>query len=156
MQKRHGGERVSNRAISIRIPEHIRADIEETARRSRRDFSSVANEMLDEAVRMRRVPGITFADEPTGRVARVGGSGLGVWEIIQAYRDENGNWDHLREGFHWLSENQLRAALAYAEAYPDEIEERLAREDELTIERIWELYPYTKPRTPGPLLSDHA
>src|SRR5579859_723178 len=106
---------MANRAVSIRIPEQVRVEIEETARRARRDFSSVANEMLDEAVKMRRVPGIAFADEPTGRVARLAGTGIEVWEIVQVFRDEDENWDRLREGFHWLTESQLRAALAYAE-----------------------------------------
>jgi uncharacterized protein (DUF433 family) len=141
-----------NRAVSIRIPEPVRSAIEETARQSRRDFSSVANEMLEEAVRMRRIPGITFADEPSGRIARIAGTGLGVWEIIQAYRDEHEDWNLLREAFHWLTEVQLRAALAYAEVYPDEIEERLRREDELTIKKIWELYPFTRP--PGVNVAD--
>ncbi len=136
---------MANRAVSIRIPEQIRVEIEDTARRARRDFSSVANEMLEEAVKMRRIPGISFADEPTGRVARVAGTGIEVWEIVQVYRDEHDNWDRLREGFHWLTENQLRAALAYAEAYPEDVNERLRREDNLTIGKIWELYPFTKP-----------
>jgi len=136
---------MTNREVSIWIPEQVRVEIEETARRSRRDFSSVATEMLEEAVKLRRIPGIAFADEPTGRVARVAGTGIEVWEIVQVYRDENEDWEHLREGFHWLTETQLRAALAYAEAYPDDIDERLRREDQLTIEKIWERFPFTKP-----------
>lgn len=32
---------------------------------------------------MRACPGIYFADEPTGREAKVGGTGLGVWEVIR-------------------------------------------------------------------------
>src|SRR5579859_1223559 len=140
---------MANKAVSIRIPEHVRAEIEETARRARRDFSSVANEMLDEAVRMRRVPGISFADEPAGRTARIAGTGIEVWEVVQVYRDENESWNRLREGFHWLTENQLRTALAYATAFPADIEERLEREDQLTIEKIWERYPFTKPPPPG-------
>src|SRR6266852_5788126 len=126
---------MANRAVSIRVPEQVRVEIEETARRSRRDFSSVANEMLEEAVKLRRIPGISFADEPTGRVPRVAGTGIEVWEIVHVYRDENDSWDELRESFHWLTERQLRAALAYAEAYPDEINERLKEEDALTIEK---------------------
>ena len=35
-----------------------------------------------EAVKMRRAPGIVFADGPSGRRAVVAGSGLDVWEIM--------------------------------------------------------------------------
>ncbi len=134
-----------DRPVSIRIPERVRTEIAETARRSSRDFSSVANEMLEEAVRMRRIPGVVFIDEATGRTAKVAGTGLGVWEIIQTYRDSNQDWDQLRECYDWLSEGQLRAALAYAEAYPAEIAERLRLEDEFSIEEFWAAYPITKP-----------
>jgi hypothetical protein len=38
---------------------------------------------IDEAARMTRVPGIIFVDSATGgRVARIAGTGLEVWEII--------------------------------------------------------------------------
>jgi uncharacterized protein (DUF433 family) len=102
--------------------------------------------MLSEAVKMRRIPGIVFGNSPTGRVARVAGTGIDVFEVIKSYREMDENWEELREAYHWLSELQLRATLAYAEAYADEIEERLAREDAWTPERIWKKYPFTDPR----------
>lgn len=61
------------------------------------------------------------------------------------YRAVNEDWERLREGYHWLSETQLRNALAYAEAYPEEVERRIQRDEYWTIERIWEKSPFTKP-----------
>ena len=132
--------------VSLRIPADIRAQIEETARRSGRDFSSVAKEMLAEAIKMRRIPGIVFADGPSGRVARVAGTGLEVFEIIRAFRDMDEDWERLRAAYHWLSENQLRAALAYAAAYPEEIGERLRADERWTPETLWATYPFMRPR----------
>src|SRR3712207_742345 len=109
---------VKTQPVSLRLPEDVRAEIEATARRSGRDFSSVAEEMLAEAIKMRRIPGIVFADSPSGRGARVAGTGLEVFEIVRAFRDMDEDWQRLRQAFHWLSEQQLRAALAYADAYP--------------------------------------
>jgi len=43
----------------------------------------LTTEALSEAEKLRRVPGISFMDEPTGRCANVEGTGLGVWEIIE-------------------------------------------------------------------------
>ena len=131
---------------SIRIPEETRRAIDEACRRTGRDFSSVANEMLAEAVKMRRIPGIVFADGASGRLARVAGTGIEVFEIVKSYRELDQDWDRLREAYHWLSEQQLRAALAYAAAYPDEIEAQLAAEDRWSAEAIWTRYPFTAPK----------
>jgi uncharacterized protein (DUF433 family) len=136
---------LSGRPVSLRIPEEVRTAIQETAHRTGRAFSSVANEMLTEAVKMRRIPGIVFADGAAGRRARVAGTGIEVFEVMQTHRAVGEDWEQLREAYHWLDERQLRAALAYAEGYPDEIEERLRAEEHWTPERTWATYPFMKP-----------
>lgn len=92
----------------------------------------MATETLSEAEKVRLVPGIYFADEPAGRVAKVPGSGLGVWEIVSGLRSEGGDVAALRRGFHWLTDDQIDAALTYARIFPEEIDARLAIEDEVT------------------------
>jgi uncharacterized protein (DUF433 family) len=129
----------------LRIPEEARSEIEATARRSRRTFSSVANEMLVEAARMRRIPGIVFADGGAGRRAKIAGTGLNVFTVVGQYREMGEDWERLREAYHWLSELQLRAALAYAQAFPEEIDEWLREEESWTQERVWNTYPFTRP-----------
>src|SRR5919201_6867430 len=136
---------MGGRPTSLRIPEHIRDAIEDLVRCTGRDFSSVANEMLAEAVKMRRIPGIVFADGPTGRRARIAGTGIDVFEIVRDHRAMGADWAQLRHAYHWLDERQLRAALAYAEAYPEEIETRLHAEERWTPERVWQTYPFTRP-----------
>jgi uncharacterized protein (DUF433 family) len=132
---------------TVRIPEEVLGPIEDECRRTGRDFSAVVNERLLESNKMRRIPGIVFADSPSGgRVARVAGTGIEVFEIAQAYRSVEGSWPRLKEAFDWLSDNQLRAALAYAEAYPEEIEERIRRDEEWTPEAVWARYPFMRPR----------
>lgn len=101
--------------------------------------------LLAEVEKMRRVPGIIFADGATGRRARIAGTGLEVFEIIIAYRSVNWNWEHLREAFHWLSEDQLRAALRYYELYKDEIDAHLAENDKYTPEYVYEHFPFSRP-----------
>lgn len=137
---------VTSRPVTLRMPEEVRSAIEESARRSRRGFSSVANEMLTEAVRMRRIPGILFADSASGgRVARIAGTGLEVWEVIQGFQNMGEDWDRFKEGYHWLSEHQLRAALAYYEAFPGEIDERITENESWTPERLQAEYPLLSP-----------
>lgn len=137
---------MSTRPSSIRIAEGTRRYMEETCRRTGRDFSSLANEMLAEAVRMRRIPGIVFHDSPAGRAAVVAGTGIRVAEVVRSCREMGCNWERLRAAYHWLSEAQLRSVLAYAEAYPEEIEERLQQEERWSPEAVWATYPFTKPR----------
>jgi uncharacterized protein (DUF433 family) len=132
-------------ATSLRIPDETREVIESNARRSGRDFSSVANEMLAEAVKMRRVPGVLFADSPLGRIAQIAGTGLAIWEIVRTFREVSDDSGRLQAAYHWLTERQLRAALAYAAAYSEEIESRIAEEVLLESQEIWRQYPFLAP-----------
>jgi uncharacterized protein (DUF433 family) len=118
-------------------------EIEREAARRSRSWSAMAAELLEEAVRMRRAPGIVCLDGPTGRRAVVAGSGLDVWELIAAWRGVGGQYAQLRDQYHWLSDAQLRAALGYYELYPTEIDERLAREAQWTPERVRRELPFT-------------
>lgn len=103
-------------------------------------------ELLEEAVRARRAPGIVFVDGATGRRPVVAGSGLEVWEVVASWEEVGRNYDRLRASYDWLTEPQLRAALSYYEAYGDEVDARLKRERELTVERVQAELPFTKPR----------
>ena len=44
--------------------------------------------------------------------------------------------------YHWLTEPQLRAALAYYQLYPDAIDARLEREESWTPERVARDLPF--------------
>lgn len=126
---------------SLRIPDKIAKAIEDAAVASGRDFSTVANELIAEAVKMRRCPGILFAEGPFGRRARIAGTGLDVWEVIAGYNSLDRDVERLRHAYHWLSEPQLRAALGYYAAYPEEIDRQVARNEAWTQDRLAERYP---------------
>jgi uncharacterized protein (DUF433 family) len=81
---------------------------------------------------MRRSPGVVFVDGPTGRRASVAGSGLDVWEVVATWRSSVEDFERLRQSCSWLTEPQLRAALAYYKRYPQEIDARLRRDAEWT------------------------
>jgi uncharacterized protein (DUF433 family) len=98
----------------------------------------MATKQLSEAEKMRLVPGIIFADGPCGRRARIAGTGLDVFEIIKELQIVNGDREQLARGFHWLSPEQIQAALDYYAAFPEEIDARLAEEAAITPELIRE------------------
>src|SRR5262245_284184 len=75
---------------TMRLRQSLRRDLEAAAARTRRSIAEVAQELLEEALRMRQCPGIYFADEPSGRTAKIGGTGLGVWEVVRDFcRDKD-------------------------------------------------------------------
>lgn len=89
---------------------------------------------------MRQCPGIYFADEPSGRTAKIGGTGLGVWEVLRDYGKDQ-NVDRLRKAFPQLSRAQITAALMYCARYRDEVQARIDANAALTPEAIDKQYP---------------
>ena len=137
---------MSSRARGIRLNEHLEREIEREAELRGQTFTSATAEMLGEAVRMRRVPGVVFTDGPAGRRATVAGTGLDVWEVISTWKDTGEQWTSLRASYDWLTDFQLRSALGYYKLYPDEINARLAAEERWTPERVEGEYPFLAPR----------
>lgn len=129
---------------SIRIQESVYKEIKKIADLSKRGFSAITNELLEEAVKMKRCPGIVFANGVTGRRARVAGTGIEVWEIIADYKGMDEDICALKEAYHWLSETQIRAALGYYAAYSGEIDGMIQRNEQWTPEMIAERHPFLR------------
>ena len=127
---------------SLRIPQETLEEIERIAYESGRDFSSIAKDLLTEAIKMRRCPDIVFADGVSGRRARVAGTGLEVWEIITTYKSVNQDFERLQKAYHWLTEQQLRAAIGYYTTYHKEIDHQIERNELWTKEAVVTHYPY--------------
>jgi uncharacterized protein (DUF433 family) len=129
------------------MPEILAQAITDAADAAGRDFTAIANELLAEAVAMRRCPGIAFMDGATGRRAIIGGTGIDVWEVVYVYEHAHRSFTELQQAFSHLSEPQLRAALSYAVLYPDDIRRRIAANDAWTPERLARELPiFVRPR----------
>jgi uncharacterized protein (DUF433 family) len=139
---------MSQRSRGIRVSEPLAADIEREARRRARSWSATAAELLDEAMRMRRAPGIVFADGPAGRRAVVAGTGQDVWEVVATWQAVGEHVDALKASYPWLDDAALHAALGYYQLYPAEIDARLAREAEWTAERVRQELPFAARTSP--------
>lgn len=75
------------------------------------------------------------------RVARVSGTGVSVWEIVYKYR-ELGSIEALKEAYPGLTDGELRAALRYADRYPDEVELQISKYEKM-VERARAAYPFS-------------
>lgn len=127
---------------SIRLSEEAVKEIEALAAGTGRDFSGIARDLLIEAVKMRRCPGVTFADGPTGRRARIAGTGIDIWEFIATFKGLGENYDKLKQTYHWLSDQQIRSALSYYALYPDEVDEKIICNEDITQEQVIKRFPF--------------
>ncbi len=136
---------MATKTRGIRITEKLEGEILREAEARGKSWSATTNELLEEALRMRRAPGVVFLDGPSDRRAVVAGTGIDVWEVGGAWKA--GEMDHakLSQDFDWLTEAQLRAALDYYSLYPVEIDARLEREDAWTPERVRKELPFARP-----------
>ena len=95
--------------------------------------------LTEEAARTRRFPGLAFRGEDAQRRPWVIGTGLDVWEIVQMV-DEVDSADAVVSGSH-LSPAQVRVAMAYRDAYRDEVDRAMA-DNQRPIEDVEVLYPF--------------
>ena len=117
--------------------------MQQIARERGVDFSSVANDLLDEATRMRLCPGIVFAHGPTGPRARIAGTGIDVWEVIANNKNLKNSFDRLRKAYPHLQEAQLLAALNYYRQFGSEIDGRIRANVEWTSAKLRSRHPFT-------------
>lgn len=99
----------------------------------------MATESVSEAEKMKKVPGIVFVDGPAGRRARIAGSGIDVFEVMKIHRSCGEDRGATAEALDMLTPERIQAAFDYYAAFPEEIDARLAREAEITLEhvRVW-------------------
>jgi hypothetical protein len=114
--------------------------LENLSKREGQPRSRVAEQLIDEGIRMREFPGIVFRPGPTGRRAALA-DGPDVWEIVRALKQARageGNPIERLMASTTLREDQIRLAADYYAAYPDEIDARI-REDDEAAARLREL-----------------
>jgi uncharacterized protein (DUF433 family) len=132
---------------SLRLPEETLKEIEELSAETGRDFSTITKDLLTEAIKMRRCPGIIFGEGVSGRRAKVAGTGIEVWEIIAGYKSVGKDLKRLKKAYHWLSQEQVKAALSYYSAYPEEIDRLIERNESWTKKKIQERHPFMGSRS---------
>jgi len=125
----------------MRLRSSLRAALLAQARRSGRSLSEVGQELLEEALRMRECPGIYFATEPSGRTAKVAGTGLAVWEVMRDVLALGDQEERIKAAFPALSKAQLAAATIYFRRYPEEIRRAIEENAALTSDVVEREYP---------------
>lgn len=125
--------------FSVRLEDATEKVVEAEARRTRRSKSAVVEAFTEETARTRRFPGIAFRGDDARRRAWVIGSGLDVWEVIHMLEDF-GSPEKLVADTH-LSLAQVRLAVAYRTAYPQEMDEVIA-DNRRPLDELQALFPF--------------
>jgi len=125
--------------FSVRLQEETERLVAAEARRTRRTKSAVVELFTEETARTRRFPGIAFRGEDARRRAWVIGSGLDVWEIMHMLEDF-GSAEALVTDTP-LTPAQVRLAVAYRDAYPDEIDAAIA-DNRRSVADLDVLFPF--------------
>jgi hypothetical protein len=103
--------------------------------------SRLAERYVEEGTQMDEHPGIVFRSGPAGRRAGLAG-GPDVWEVMMTLKGGKARGEKAIAAVAELldlSDRQVRAAVRYYAAFPDDIDERIARtvDDADKAEAAW-------------------
>lgn len=114
--------------VSLRLRSEQWERLQRMARRLERTPSEASVPLLEEALRATEFGFIQFRDSPVGRQAYVLGTSLAVWEVAFLARFFDSDAKRLAGHLGW-PQVKVKAALAYAAAYTEEIEVAVADND---------------------------
>lgn len=109
---------------SFRLPTGTLARLDARAKAVGATRTAIAEQFLEEGLRLVDHPGIAFRDGPSGRRAGIGGTGLDVWEVIETVQANGGTIEAAAE-YLGVPPAYVLVAMRYHAAFPGEIEERL-------------------------------
>jgi hypothetical protein len=124
----------TQKPFSIRMSSRTLARLDLGARRRGEPKSRTAERLIDEGLRMEDHPGIVFRDGPTGRRAGLA-AGPDVWEVVKVLKEFGGASNEaiaLTAESGNLSHAQVNLALRYYGDFSEEIDDRIALNDEET------------------------
>ena len=123
---------MATRHLSMRVEDGLVARLDELAKQERTSRSEAARMLIEEGLRMAAHPGIIFVSGPAGRRARLA-RGPDVWEVAAVYRvyaHEAGRGIATTAELTGLHPRIVEIAADYYDAYADEIDDWLRRQDE--------------------------
>jgi uncharacterized protein (DUF433 family) len=111
--------------FSLRLSEETDRLVTAEAKRTKRSKGTVVETLAEEALKARLVPGIAFRGDDYNRRAWLIGTGLDVWQVVEAYKDFGESFDRTVAETD-LTERELRTALSYYERFSQEIDDFIA------------------------------
>lgn len=121
--------------VSMRLPVDAGKRLKRLAHRHGWTPSDASARLVEEGLRRSEFAFIDFRDSPAGRQAYIQGSTLAVWEVVLLQRSYQRNASAVARHLGW-PDAKVKAALNYADAFPDEINQALSENDSADFERL--------------------
>jgi hypothetical protein len=103
-------------------------------------LSDASARLVEEGLRRSEFGFIDFRDSTAGRQACLQGSTLAVWEVMLLVRSYKNDLSAVAKHLKW-ADVTVRAAVNYAEAFPEEINEALAENEATDFEALKRMLP---------------
>jgi uncharacterized protein (DUF433 family) len=108
-----------NIVMTLRLPSEVARGVERLASRFGHKPAQLGARLVEEGLRRRDHPQIDLRETAGGRVAYLAGTRLAVYWVVQALR--GGTSPEQLAAEYELPAQRVRAALAYAKAFPEEV-----------------------------------
>ena len=102
--------------------------------------SDASARLVEEGLRRSEFAFIDFRDSAAGRQACLQGSTLAVWEVMLLVHSYKNDVPAVAKHLQW-PEVKVQAAVNYAEAFPEEINEAMAENDATDLEALKRMLP---------------
>jgi hypothetical protein len=126
--------------ISMRLPAESGKRLKRLAGRHGWTTSDTSARLIEEGLRRAEFAFIDFRDSAVGRQACIQGSSLAVWEVMLLVRSSHGDLAAVAKHLRW-PETKVKAAVNYAEAFNEEIEEALADNEAIDFSALKRMLP---------------
>jgi len=126
--------------ISMRLPQASGLRLRRLANRHGWTPSDASARLVEEGLRRSEFAFIDFRDSPIGRQACIQGSSLAVWEVMLLVRSYKRGLSAVAKHLQWPL-GKVKAAVHYAEAFPDEIDRALSENDSADFTSLKRMLP---------------
>jgi hypothetical protein len=126
--------------VSMRLPVESGRRLKRMANRHGWTASDASARLVEEGLRRSEFALIDFRDSAAGRQAYIQGSTLAIWEAMMVLRSHRASVAAAAQHLGW-TELMVQAALHYAEAFPDEVQEALEENSEMNFSALKRMLP---------------
>ena len=126
--------------ISMRLPAASGDRLKRMAKRYGWTPSDASARLVEEGLRRSEFAFIDFRDSAVGRQACIQGSSLAVWEVISLLQSYKDDLAAVAKHLEW-AKAKVQAAVSYAEAFPDEINQALAENRAMDFTALKRMLP---------------
>ena len=121
--------------LSMRLPIASGHRLKRMANRHGWTPSDLSARLVEEGLRRSEFAFIDFRDSAAGRQAYIQGSSLAAWEVMLLVRSYKADVSAVARHLQW-PERKVQAAINYAKAFPEEIQEALSENDSVRFETL--------------------